>query len=104
MVWGFTSWVAPPPSPTATSVPPGTAPLTAIWKGMLARVGSVGPLEATISRRVTTHIIGRFVIRARLEADSKGLGPASPAVAELDRPEPANAPGPPAEPAHPLRP
>src|SRR6266851_7693588 len=104
MVSGFTSSVASPASATATPVPPGTAPLTAIWKGMLARVGSVGPLEATISRRVTTHIIGPYGIRSRLEADSQGLGPTPPAVAGWDRPAPDDARGPPSDPPHPPRP
>src|ERR1700687_2696102 len=50
MTSGLTSSAASPASAIATSVPFGLAPLTAMWNGMLARVGSSGPVEATMSK------------------------------------------------------
>src|SRR5206468_3203555 len=46
---GFISSAASPASAIATSVPAGLAPLTAMWNGTLARVGSCGPAEVTIN-------------------------------------------------------
>src|SRR5207245_3433433 len=65
---------------------------------MLARVGSVGPLAATISSPGTAPII------SRCEAQPPRLGPAPPAMAGRDRPPPNDAGGAAADTAHPPRP
>src|SRR5713226_10530577 len=80
MMSGLRSSVASPARAIATSTLAGVAPLTAMWKGMLARVGSVDPLAATIRSPGTAPII------CRCEAQPPRLGPASPAVAGRDRP------------------
>src|SRR4029077_12893218 len=65
---------------------------------MLARVGSVGPLEATISNPATAPII------SRCEAQPQRLGPAPAALAGRDRPTSDDAGGTTADTAHPPRP
>ena len=47
---GLTSSAESPASTIATSVPFGRAPLTAMWNGTLARVGSSAPVAVTISK------------------------------------------------------
>src|SRR5712691_6989537 len=84
---GLRSSVASPARATATWTLAGVAPLTAMWNGMLARVGSVGPLAATIRSPGTAPII------CRCEAHPPRLGPASPTVAGRDRPPPDDAGG-----------
>jgi len=46
---GFIRDVASDATTMAHSVPEGTAPLTATWKGALAREGCSGPAEVTIN-------------------------------------------------------
>src|SRR3979411_737702 len=92
MMSGFMSSVASPARATATSTPAGFAPFTAMWNGMLARVGSVGPVDATISRPGTAPIMDSCCWRRyRSEAHPEGLGQAAPAVAGRDRPAPDDA-------------
>src|SRR5207253_2231979 len=75
------------PSALATSTPAGFAPFTAMWNGMLARVGSVGPQEVTISSPGTAPIMDSCCSRRFSgEAHPQGLGQAVPAVAGRDRP------------------
>src|SRR4029077_11483019 len=45
-----------PARATAHSTPPGPAPFAAMWNGMLARVGSCGPVAAIISRPDTDSV------------------------------------------------
>src|SRR6266571_6908923 len=99
---GFKSSVASPASAIATSVPAGRAPLTAMWNGMLARVGSVEPLAATIRRPGTGPIIA--TLRASGEAYADRLGPAVPAVAGRRRHPPDTSRHPAPDPADPPRP
>src|SRR5438445_11447379 len=65
---------------------------------MLARVGSVGPLAATISSPGTAPII------SRCEAQPPRLGPAPAVVAGRDRPPPDDAGGAATDTPHPPRP